>query len=109
MPHLILAGLVIALSLLAAPNLVAHCDTLDGPVVEAAKVALKKGDVTPVLKWVNKDSEKEVREAFAMPSKSARSATMPASSQTCTSSKHWFASIAPERASLSPASNPPAR
>ena len=34
----------------------AHCDTLDGPVVTEAKVALEKGHVTPVLKWVKKDS-----------------------------------------------------
>jgi len=43
----------------------AHCDTLAGPVVITAKAALEKGDVTPVLKWVKKENEKEVREAFA--------------------------------------------
>jgi hypothetical protein len=32
----------------------AHCDTLDGPVIKDAQAALKKGDVTPVLKWVKK-------------------------------------------------------
>lgn len=42
----------------------AHCDTLDGPVIKAARIALEKGDVTPVLKWVKKDQEKEIREAF---------------------------------------------
>ena len=60
-----LSSLVIAFALLTAPKAAAHCDTLDGPVVEDARIALKKGDVTPVLKWVSKDSEKEVREAFA--------------------------------------------
>jgi hypothetical protein len=64
-PIATLIGLFVVLSLVAAPKATAHCDTLDGPVVEAARVALKKGDVTPVLKWVNKDNEKEVREAFA--------------------------------------------
>jgi hypothetical protein len=43
----------------------AHCDTLDGPVVRDARAALQKGDVTPVLKWVRADREKEIREAFA--------------------------------------------
>jgi hypothetical protein len=43
----------------------AHCDSLDGPVVLDAKGALQKGDVTPVLKWVRADDEKEIREAFA--------------------------------------------
>lgn len=42
----------------------AHCDTLDGPVVETARKALDKGDVTPVLKWVKKAYEAEIREAF---------------------------------------------
>ncbi len=64
-PIATLSSLVIALALLTAPKAAAHCDTLDGPVVADARIALKKGDVTPVLKWVSKDSEKEVREAFA--------------------------------------------
>lgn len=42
----------------------AHCDTLDGPVVLTAKMALEKGDVTPVLKWVKKEHEGEIKEAF---------------------------------------------
>ena len=42
----------------------AHCDTLDGPVVMTAKAALDKGDVTPVLKWVKKDDETEIRALF---------------------------------------------
>lgn len=43
----------------------AHCDTMDGPVIQAAKVALKKQDVTPVLKWVKSEGEAEVRSAFS--------------------------------------------
>ena len=43
----------------------AHCDALDGPVVTAARNAIEKKDVTPVLKWVGADSEAEVRGAFA--------------------------------------------
>ncbi len=42
----------------------AHCDTLAGPVVLTAKAALEKGDVTPVLKWVKKENEGEIKEAF---------------------------------------------
>jgi len=41
-----------------------HCDTLDGPVVTTAKMALEKGDVTPVLKWVSKEYENEIRDLF---------------------------------------------
>lgn len=43
-----------------------HCDTLDGPVVEAARLALQKADVTPVLKWVPKEHEQEIRDAFSL-------------------------------------------
>lgn len=47
------------------PNIAAaHCDTLDGPVVTTAKMAIEKGDVTPVLKWVKKAHEGEIKEAF---------------------------------------------
>ncbi len=42
----------------------AHCDTLNGPVVAAAKEALAKGDITPVLMWIKPESEAEVREVF---------------------------------------------
>lgn len=61
-------GLMVAtcagLCLLAASAARAHCDTLSGPVVQAARMALEKGDVTPVLKWVKKEDEKEIRAAF---------------------------------------------
>ncbi len=50
--------------LLLPGTVLAHCDTLDGPVVTDAKQALEKGDVTPVLKWVTKENEGEVRKAF---------------------------------------------
>ena len=47
-----------------APRGWAHCDSLDGPVVMDARTALEKGDVTPVLKWVKKEHELEIRDAF---------------------------------------------
>lgn len=58
-------GMLLALGLLLAPKLGwTHCDTLDGPVVAAARLALDKGDVTPVLKWVRPEHEAEIRDAF---------------------------------------------
>lgn len=42
----------------------AHCDSLDGPVVEDARIALEKGDITPVLKWVTEGQEQELRSVF---------------------------------------------
>lgn len=42
----------------------AHCDTLEGPVVVAARQALAAGDITPVLKWIKAPDEKTIRSAF---------------------------------------------
>lgn len=42
----------------------AHCDTMDGPVVRAAQLALRTADVTPVLKWVSKSDESQIRALF---------------------------------------------
>lgn len=42
----------------------AHCDTLDGPVVNTARTALDSGNVNPVLGWVQKKDEAEIRSAF---------------------------------------------
>lgn len=53
-----------ALVSLASDRLWAHCDSLEGPVVLDARAALVKGDPTPVLKWVKKEHEPEIREAF---------------------------------------------
>ena len=43
-----------------------HCDSLDGPVVAAAREALATGDVDRALPYVPAHDEPEVREAFAL-------------------------------------------
>jgi hypothetical protein len=55
---------VLAMASMTATRVDAHCDTLDGPVVADARLALARGDVTPVLKWVKPDDEAAIREAF---------------------------------------------
>ncbi|MGB2869144.1 MAG: DUF6448 family protein [Bacteroidota bacterium] len=42
----------------------AHCDTMDGPVVKAARSALETGNVNHVLVWVQKKDEGEITLAF---------------------------------------------
>lgn len=42
-----------------------HCDTLDGPVVMAAKKALEAGNVDLILPWAPKEAEGEIRNAFS--------------------------------------------
>jgi hypothetical protein len=58
-------SLVPLLAVTLASNAFAHCDTLDGPVINDAKLAIEKKDITPVLKWV-KDSHhaNEIKHAF---------------------------------------------
>jgi len=59
-------SLLVAIGLLfaGAPRALAHCDTMDGPVVKDSQKALDSGDLTPVLKWISADDEPEVRAAF---------------------------------------------
>ncbi|MFT3781441.1 MAG: DUF6448 family protein [Nibricoccus sp.] len=62
--RLLVAGFLLLLA--AQPlTLRAHCDTLEGPVIVAAREALLKEDVTPVLKWVKAADENLVRAAFS--------------------------------------------
>lgn len=53
----------------------AHCDTMDGPVVEAGRQALRTGQVERVLIWVKPDNEAELRAAFASASKAHQAGT----------------------------------
>ena len=47
------------------PVLLAHCDTMSGPVIKDAQLALETANVNVVLKWVVPEDEAEIREAFA--------------------------------------------
>jgi hypothetical protein len=41
-----------------------HCDSLDGPVVQAARRALDAGNVSLVLPYAPNTAEKEIIDAF---------------------------------------------
>jgi len=64
--------MVLTVSILAAAFLLkarpaeAHCDTLSGPVIQAARKAFDQGKVDPVLKWVKSDDEAQVQKAFEL-------------------------------------------
>ncbi|ACG71720.1 conserved hypothetical protein [Anaeromyxobacter sp. K] len=65
-PKQLVPLLSLALAALLAPAAArAHCDTLDGPVVVAAKAALESGKLSPVLAWVQPADEAEIKAAFA--------------------------------------------
>jgi hypothetical protein len=55
---------LLALAVMLPGQAMAHCDTLDGPVVADARTALEHNEITPVLKWISDDDEKDVRAAF---------------------------------------------
>ena len=62
-----IGGMVAVLATLAlgwAAPAAAHCDTLDGPVVAAARQALDTGNVNLVLVWVQKRDDAEIRNHF---------------------------------------------
>ena len=61
----LLVAVTSALTLVIYNYAAAHCDTLDGPVIQDAQKALETKDVTPVLKWVKQKDEKAVRAEFA--------------------------------------------
>jgi hypothetical protein len=58
-----LSGLLLGLPTFAS-KVYAHCDTLDGPVVSDARVAISQGKLTPALKWIKPQFEAELKSAF---------------------------------------------
>jgi hypothetical protein len=60
----LLSAVALVLGILTTRDAHAHCDTMDGPVVNTARMALEKGDVASVLKWVLKKDEAEIKEQF---------------------------------------------
>lgn len=61
---LLIAGLTLA-GIITPASVRAHCDSLDGPVVQTARLALDQADVTPVLKWIQAGDEAAIRAAFS--------------------------------------------
>lgn len=63
-PPLSLLSLAALFAVLSPARALAHCDSLDGPVVADARAALAAGDVAPALKWVGPKQEPDARDAF---------------------------------------------
>jgi hypothetical protein len=64
MPKVALVMVTVAILLIPASALHAHCDAVDGPVAADARRALEIGDLTPALKWVYAEQEIELSRAF---------------------------------------------
>jgi hypothetical protein len=63
-PRLLTAASALVIAVTWAAPAWPHCDTLDGPVVSAAKKALDSGNINFALVWVRKVDEAEMRNAF---------------------------------------------
>jgi len=59
-----LLSLAISVLLLYPGSADAHCDSMGGPVVKSAEIALQTGNVNLVLIWVTESQEAEIRESF---------------------------------------------
>jgi len=62
--QILIALVILEILFLYSIDAKAHCDTLNGPVVESARLAFATGDVAPVLKWIPVDDEQLIRNAF---------------------------------------------
>ncbi len=64
-PLLTLVSILFAAALsFLVPAALAHCDTMDGPVIQAAKKALETGKVDLVLIWVKEKDEEQLKNYF---------------------------------------------
>jgi len=64
-PGAAFAMVLVTSGLILLPRQVAaHCDSMDGPVVQAAQKALETNTVEIALAWVQPSGEKEIRDAF---------------------------------------------
>jgi hypothetical protein len=61
---LIISAAGFAVMLIGSNRAQAHCDGLDGPVVNAARTALTEGNANLVLIWVQKADEAEIKRFF---------------------------------------------
>lgn len=61
-----LAVLTALFMILSTGISLAHCDTMDGPVIKDAKLALDVNNINYALKWIKEADEAELREAFAL-------------------------------------------
>lgn len=62
---LIVIGMAVVAAIVLMPQRAsAHCDTMDGPVVQAGRLAVRSGNINYALPWVPVDAEADVRRAF---------------------------------------------
>ena len=58
--------IILSLLILSTDVTLAHCDTMDGPVIKDAKIAIEKNNINYVLKWIQPQDENELKNAFLL-------------------------------------------
>ncbi len=65
--RILTAPVIILLLLILSTNAsLAHCDTMDGPVIKDANIAISENNINYVLKWVQPQYESEIKDAFTL-------------------------------------------
>ena len=64
--RLIVPLLMLSLLIVSTNLTFAHCDTMDGPVIKDAKMAIEKNNINYVLKWIQPQDEHELMDAFLL-------------------------------------------
>lgn len=83
------AVLALAALMAVSPHASAHCDTMDGPVVTAARQTLETGNLDKVLIWIPASGEAEVRSAF----KQARQVRQMGPTARKLADRHFFETV----------------
>lgn len=58
--------IILSLLILSTNVTFAHCDTMDGPLIKDAKIAVEKNNISYVLKWIQPQDENEFQNAFLL-------------------------------------------
>ena len=62
----LVTSFILFLLILSTNVTFAHCDTMDGPLIKDARLAIAQNNVNYVLKWVSSENETEIRDAFKL-------------------------------------------
>lgn len=57
---------IVSLLILSTNVTFAHCDTMDGPLIKDAKIAIGQNNVNYALKWVSSANETEIKNVFIL-------------------------------------------
>ena len=62
-----LIPIFIVLLLILSTNVTfSHCDTMDGPLIKDARLAIAQNNINYALKWVSSKNEAEIKDAFKL-------------------------------------------